>query len=50
MKLDALTADELEAYENWNCADANAGDCLGIGYSRIAFETLVGRLDCVTSH
>jgi hypothetical protein len=42
VKLDALTPDELEAYENWNDADNKGGDCQEIGYSWCAFANEVG--------
>ena len=36
MKLDFLTPDELEAYNEWNSADERGGDCQGIGYAWMA--------------
>jgi hypothetical protein len=38
MKLEHLTPNELEAYNNWNLADDQGGDCQGIGYAWAAFN------------
>lgn len=38
MKLDKLTPAELKAYENWNSADYQGGDCQTIGYAWASFN------------
>jgi len=38
MKLNLLSPDELDAYENWDSADHNGGGCQGIGYAWCAFD------------
>jgi hypothetical protein len=38
MKLDALTPDELECYEEWNSADEYGGDCSTQGYAWAAWQ------------
>jgi hypothetical protein len=38
MKLDALTSEELECYEEWNTADHSGGDCQTQGYAWAAWD------------
>jgi hypothetical protein len=38
MKLDNLTENERIAYDNWDLADDQGGDCDGIGYAWAAFD------------
>ena len=38
MKLDDLTPNELECYENWNLADEQGGDCSTQGLAWAAFD------------
>jgi hypothetical protein len=38
MKLDALSATELECYEEWNSADHTGGDCDAQGYTWAAWD------------
>jgi hypothetical protein len=38
MKLDALSAFELDCYKNWETADERGGDCQTIGYAWAAWK------------